>query len=321
MIDLHVHLDGSLSARTVIELANMQKIKLPFYEQAALLPFLKAPEDCKSLDTYLKCFQIPLSVLQSNESIEYAVCSLCTSLKQQGLLYAEIRFAPQLHTKNGCTQAEIVKAALRGVALSGFHARLILCAMRGLDNEQQNMQTVHVAEHFINQGVVAVDLAGAEGRYPTSLFDYLFTAARERNIPFTVHAGEAAGVDSVRFAVEAGASRIGHGIHAAQSPELVDIIKKREIAIEMCPTSNFQTGAVTQAEAYPLMQWLESGIKVTVNTDNMTISDTCIRDEIHFLEFIYGLSDIQQNLLWMNAVDAAFLSNLDKEKLRMQIFK
>lgn len=321
MIDLHIHLDGSLSARTVIELANMQKIKLPFYEQTALLPFLKAPEDCKNLDTYLKCFQIPLSVLQSNESIEYAVCSLCTRLKRQGLLYAEIRFAPQLHTKNGCTQKEIVKAALRGVALSGFHARLILCAMRGLDNEQQNIQTVHVAEHFINQGVVAVDLAGAEERYPTSLFDYLFTAARERHIPFTVHAGEAAGVDSVRFAVEAGASRIGHGVHAAQSPELVDIIQKRNIAIEMCPTSNFQTGAVTQAEDYPLMRWLESGIKVTVNTDNMTVSDTCIRDEIRFLELIYGLSDIQRNLLWMNAVDAAFLSNLDKEELRTQIFK
>lgn len=310
MIDLHLHLDGSLSFETVRELARMQNIALP---QALRL---SAPENCESLDAYLRCFEFPISLLQSVEAVEYAVYALGEELRRQGLIYAEVRFAPQLHCKN-CTQSEIVAAALRGMNQTAFDMRLILCTMRGAA-QADNLQTVFLAEQFLGQGVVGIDLAGAEGKYPTQDYGYVFSAARERNIPFTVHAGEASGADSVRFAIESGAARIGHGIRAFESDSVMELVRRNGIVMEMCPTSNFQTKAVFDAEAYPLKRWLESGVKVTVNTDNMTVSDTCISDEYRFI-VVYGLTSEQRQSLLFNAADAAFLPSKQRAVLRQKI--
>lgn len=319
MIDLHLHLDGSLSCQTVWTLAQQQHITLPVQTAEALKPFLTAPPDCPDLATYLKCFQIPLSVLQTPDAVCYATRELCQTLQQQGLLYAEIRFAPQLHTASGATMEQMVEAAARGVQESGFDARLILCAMRAEGLEEQNLQTVRLAKDFLGKSVVGVDLAGDEARYATQQFSPVFELARQLEVPFTVHAGEAAGSDSVRAAVEAGARRIGHGLNAAGDPELMDQIMRQQIAIEMCPSSNFQTKAVQQAEQYPLKRWLQSGVLVTINTDNLTVSDTCLRDEYRLIELIYGLTREEKQTLVRHAVQASFLPEAEKKALAARV--
>ena len=164
MIDLHLHFDGSLLPRTVLELAQEQGILLPATEPDELKLFLAAPEECGSLNEYLEKFDLPLQVLQTKEAVRKAMYILVSSLKEQGMLYAEIRFAPQLHTKKGMSQEQVVKAALSGMqeALIGsfFNCKLILCCMRGADNLGENLLTVRTAATFLGRGVAAVDLAG-----------------------------------------------------------------------------------------------------------------------------------------------------------------
>ena len=197
MIDLHLHFDGSLLPRTVLELADEQGIKLPAREPDELKLFLTAPADCESLNEYLEKFDLPLLVLQTKEAIRKGMYTLASSLKEQGMLYAEIRFAPQLHTKKGLTQDQVVKAAILGLqeALAGsfFKAKLILCCMRGTDNLEENLLTVRTAAAYLGRGVAAVDLAGAEALYPTEDYEKVFALARELSVPFTIHAGEADG--------------------------------------------------------------------------------------------------------------------------------
>lgn len=185
-------------------------------------------------------------MLQSPEAVEYAAASLAERLREQGLLYAEIRFAPQLHQKNGHSQEAIVEAAIRGLRRSGLPGQLILCCMRGAD-EAANMDTLRASRAFLGQGVAALDLAGAEGLYPTR--DYLPCSPRaaRRASPSPSTREKRRGPDSVWAALEAGAARIGHGVRAAEDPALTAVLARRGIPLEMCPTSNFQTGAAAPA--------------------------------------------------------------------------
>ena len=278
MIDLHLHFDGSLLARTVLELAKEQGIALPSEEPDELKLFLAAPADCGSLNEYLEKFDLPLLVLQTREAIRKGMYTLVSSLKEQGMLYAEIRFAPQLHTKKGLTQEQVVKAALQGLqeaaAGSFFKAKLILCCMRGADNREENLLTVRTAAAFLGRGVAALDLAGAEALYPTADYGEVFSLAKELSVPFTIHAGEADGPESIRAALRMGASRIGHGVRAGEDPELLEELKEKQIPLEMCPSSNVQTKAVPSLSEHPVLSYLRRGLLVTVNTDNMTVSDT-----------------------------------------------
>lgn len=163
-IDLHLHLDGSLSAETLLKLAQRDDIELPADTPQGLRPFLTVKRDCESLNEYLKCFDLPLAVLQSNKNLSLAAYELGIELSQKGLCYGEIRFAPQLHRQRGLTQAEAVKAVLSGlhraVKESNIRLKAILCCMRGEEVHEANMETVQTAAHFLGKGVVAVDLAG-----------------------------------------------------------------------------------------------------------------------------------------------------------------
>lgn len=240
MIDLHLHLDGSLSVKTVRELARIQGVEVS-HDDSVLLKRLQVSESCRDLNEYLEKFSFPCSLLQTRNAIEKAVYNLQEELKAQGLLYAEIRFAPQLHTFQGLTQAAVVEAAVNGLEASNFKANLILCCMRGDDNYLQNMETVRVAAQYLGKGVCAVDLAGAEALYKTSDFEELFRFAREMGIPFTIHAGEADGPDSVRTAVRFGARRLGHGVRSVEDSALLRCLKETGITLELCPTSNLNT--------------------------------------------------------------------------------
>ena len=241
------------------------------------------------------------------------------------MLYAEIRFAPQLHTKKGLTQERVVQAALLGMqeALAGsfFRCKLILCCMRGADNREENLLTVQTAAAFLGRGVAALDLAGAEALYPTEEFAEIFSLARELGVPFTIHAGEADGPESIEAALSFGASRIGHGVRAAEDPELLARLKEQQIPLEMCPSSNVQTKAVPSLSQHPVLEFLRQGLCVTVNTDNMTVSDTTIEKEFGLLSRELGMTAEDRKKLLLNAADAAFLTSEERWRLKDVIEK
>lgn len=325
MVDLHLHLDGSLNPGNMSHMAQMSGISLPTTDEKEIKKLLMVEPDCTNLSEYLEKFELPLRVLQTEECLRYAVYELLRDLHDEGLCYAEIRFAPQLHTARGMSQESAVREAIDGLRCGiedfGVRAQLILCCMRGDKNYSDNLETIRVAERFLGQGVCAVDLAGNEAAYPTESFADIFDEARKRRIPVIIHAGEAAGPDSICKALELGAVRIGHGIHAIEDEQLMHILRERNIFLEMCYSSNLQTRTVDKAEDYPIRQFIQEGIKVTVNTDNITVSNTTLRREYHLLQKQFDLTEEALKQIALNGVDATFLPEGDKAVLRERINK
>lgn len=321
MIDLHCHLDGSITLPIAKELGKLQNIELPAKSDEALLKKLSVPEDCESLNDFLQCFGLPLRLLQTKEGIAEAVRLVQENCKSQGLEYLEIRFAPQLHQIQGLSQEEVILAALEGLKQSDLHTNLILCLMRSDHNQDENLETVNLAKKYLvkDEGVVAIDLAGAEGLFKTADFEKEFSLAKELGIPFTIHAGEADGSESVWAALKFGAKRIGHGVRICEDPELVKYVKENNIPLEMCPNSNRQTKAVDDMSKYPLRQYLDAGIKVTINTDDMAICRTTLQNEYDYIQKMYGLTEEEKKQLLLNAVDAAFCSEDFKQVLKDKI--
>lgn len=320
-IDLHLHLDGAITAEAAIELAKVQGISLPAKTEKELEKLISVPEGCESLNDFLRCFELPLSLLQTKEGIRRAVRLVLEEQKREGVIYAEIRFSPQLHTRKGLSQEEVLRAALEGLQDAPIPANLILACMRGADNQKENEENLELARRFLTKdgGVTAVDLAGAEALFPTRDYLEMFRRAGESGIPMTIHAGEADGEDSVRAALEMGAVRIGHGVRARKNPEILEEIRSKGITLEMCPTSNRYTRSIENMEDYPLLMYLESGIKVTVNTDDPAIEGTTISREFRFLKEHFGLTAEQEQLILRNAAEAAFTSDERKHSLYKNI--
>ena len=320
-IDLHLHLDGAITVGIAKELARIQGIPLPTDEDGELLRLLTVPADCTSLNDFLSCFALPDSLMQTEEGLREAVRLVMDNALSQGVVYAELRFAPQLHTDGGMTQEQAVLAALDGLKRSRLKGNLILCCMRGADTADKNAETLALAKQYLVEdgGVVAIDLAGAEALYPTEDYRALFTRAQESGVPFTIHAGEADGADSIRAAIDFGASRIGHGVRCYEDASLLALVRERGIPLEMCPTSNRQTRAVENMDDYPFMEYLNSGIKVTLNTDDPAIEGTTLADEYRYMEETFGLTAEQEKTLLANAVDAAFTTESVKADLRQQL--
>lgn len=323
MIDLHLHLDGSLNPEDMPKLAELSGITLQTVDIESLRAMMTVEEDCTSLGEYLEKFELPLKVLQTEEGIRFAVYRLLETLKEQGLCYAEIRFAPQLHQQKGLTQTEVVKAAVEGLEKAkkelDMPSQLILCCMRSDDNHEENLETVKTAAEFVGKGVCAVDLAGNEAAYPTELFKDVFKSAQEYGVPIIIHAGEAAGAESMRQAIRLGARRIGHGIRAMGDENLIRELGERKLFLEMCYTSNLQTKAVDVPEHYPIEMFLKSRVYVTINTDNMTVSGTTLLREYHLLKEKFHLSDETMLQIAINAADAAFVTDTEREGLKEQI--
>ena len=305
MIDLHIHLDGSLGKEEILRLAEITGTDL---SDAVFDDSPPSPEG--GLKDYLKRFELPLSVLQSPESVYYAIMLLAERLKGEGLEYAEIRFAPSLHTRGGHRETEIVSAAsdaAKEALCRGFPIGVVLCCMRGLSREK-NLATASLAADFVTRrsGIVGLDLAGDEGTYPNSLYGYYFGFAKEKGIPFTVHAGEACGAESVLSALRQGAKRIGHGIRAAYDEKTVSEMLAAGVTAELCYTSNLQTGAWSAAKEYPLRYFMERGVKVTLNTDNTAVSKTSLKREYELLR----VTPEEERILDANARAAAFENRL-----------
>ena len=318
LIDLHLHLDGSLSVASVRELAAMQDISVPA-DDRELLEKLQVGPDCRDLNEYLEKFDFPCSLMQTEAAITKAVSNLCTELAAQGLLYAEIRFAPQFHTGRGLTQAQVVQAAVAGLNPDIFRANLILCCMRGNGNHAENLETVEVASQFLGKGVCAVDLAGAEALFPTEDFEDLFRLAAQKGVPYTIHAGEADGCGSVRTALSFGTGRVGHGVRSMEEPALVRHLAAEGVTLELCPTSNLNTSIFEKLADYPLMELMSAGVRVTVNTDNMTVSGVTLESEMEKLAQTFPLTEAHFKALARNAANASFASREDKDWMLARI--
>lgn len=314
-IDLHLHLDGAVTPSVAKRLCQVQGIS-PSLTESELEGRLTVGKDCKSLNDFLRCFELPLSLLQTEIGIETAVKEVLFEQKRQGVLYAELRFAPQLHCEKGLTQQQAVEAALKGTEAADIRSNLILCLMRGKGNGRQNAETVGLCEKYLTneQGVAALDLAGAEGLFPTRDYTELFAKAAEKKIPFTIHAGEAGGAEDVVLAIKAGARRIGHGVRAADDDRAVELLKNEGVTLEMCPTSNLLTGAYDMKK-YPLKEFMQKGVAVTVNTDDPAIENTDIKREFEYAAQLCGLSAGEQDGLLKNAAAAAFASDAVKKEI------
>jgi adenosine deaminase len=322
VIDLHCHLDGSITPQIAKELARLQSIELPCKDDDELIRKLSVPQICQSLNDFLECFGLPLRLLQTKEGISEAVRFVQEDCKAQGLSYLELRFAPQKHCVNGLTQDEVVLAALDGLKKSDLHTNLILCLMRADVNQKENFETIGVAEKYLvkDEGVVALDLAGAEALFKTKDFKEEFLLAKKKNIPFTIHAGEADGPESVWSAIESGAVRIGHGVRIYEDPFLVEYVAEHKIPLEMCPSSNRCTRAVEDMENYPLRSLMEKGVKVTINTDDPAILRTTLKQEYEYIEKKYGITFDEKTQFLLNAVESAFCSDEYKKILKEKIY-
>ena len=321
-IELHLHLDGAITPDIAKDLANLQRIKLPYNNECELEKALMVSKDCRSLNQFLTCFKLPCSLLQTKEGIARAVYLVQENIKRQGVVYAEIRFAPQLHMEKGLTMMEVVESALDGLKKSDLKCNLILCCMRLADNKELNLQTVRIAKKYlVNEysdddfGVVAVDLAGAEALYKTEQFEDVFRLANELNVPFTIHAGEADGAESVKKAVEFGARRIGHGVNSIQNSQVIKMLAEKKICLEMCPTSNLQTKAIERIEDFPIREFMKAGIPVTINTDDMAICGTEIGQEMNLIKEKFNITDEEENKIYANAVRYSFAKNIIKKQL------
>lgn len=302
-IELHLHLDGSVD----IKLAS----KILGKKVEELKSDMIAADKCTDLNEYLTKFKLPIELMQTKDNLELIAHDLGEYLKKQNVIYAEVRFAPIFHTKEGLSLDNVILAVKNG--FKGYNVNLILCMMRGISFED-NLKVIKLAKKYLNDGVVGIDLAGAEGVYPTSDYKNLFEIAKQENIPFTIHAGEAAGSESILNALDFGSKRIGHGIRCLEDKKLVNRIIKENTLLEICPTSNVQTNVVDEYENHPIYKLYKMGVKICINTDNVTVSNVSITDEYIKLykAFKFTLEDFKNfNLM---ALEGAFIT--DKEKLR-----
>ncbi len=312
LVDLHLHLDGSISLNSAKVLAKMQGIELCSDEELA--KNMQVGDNCQDLCEYLEKFDFPLSLLQTKEAISKAVYMLCEELRAHELVYAEIRFAPQLHCQKGLLQQEVVEAAIDGMKKSEMLATLILCCMRGEDNYEQNILTVDVAKRFLGRGVGAVDLAGAEALYPNGKFFDIFKYAKEIGIPFTIHAGEAEGPVSVRSAIDMGACRVGHGVRSFEDEALLCEIAKKGIVLELCPTSNLNTKVFESLADYPIKKFLHAGVRFTINTDNTSVSNTTLAKEFEKLDEVFDFTEDELENIVKTAISVSFADDTVKRK-------
>ena len=327
-IDLHLHLDGSMLPETAWELAHEQGVELPAEDLEGFRRFIVVSADCRSVNEYLKRFDMPLALMQDKDSIKRVTRELVCLLAEQGLSYAEIRFAPQLHLRKGLSQRDAVEAVLEGrrEGLSehpGIGIGIILCTMCvGTEevNKKENLETVEIAPEYLEKGVVAIDLAGAEGIVPLRNFAYVFDRARELHVPFTCHAGDSQDAETVRDAMDFGAKRIGHGHHVFEDKELCRRAIRENVTFEICPTSNIQCQSRESYKTHPAKAMLDMGMRVTINTDNMILSDIDLDKEYaHCLnEMGFTMEDLIKCA--RNSVEAAFIPEEERQRL-LALFK
>src|ERR1700722_16240956 len=307
-IELHCHLDASVRVSTVAELGRKIGLSLP----TPLEPALVAPECCVDLADYLVRIDLALEVMQHRDHLVRIAREIVEDLAADGAIYGEIRFAPQLHLRNGLDMQEVLNAVHEGLQQgeqqTGMKTGLIVCCLRHESGER----SLEIATLAVNNRdkVCALDLAGDEARFIGAPHADAFALAKREGLRRTVHAGEAAGADSIREAIDLlGAERIGHGVRIIESADLEERAKTIRLPLEMCPLSNVQTRATNSLAEHPIDRLFRKGLRVTVNTDCRTVSLTTLTKEFERLEntFHWGLPEFHK--CQRNSAEAAFVTD------------
>lgn len=277
-----MHLDGSLRPETLFELARERGVSLPANDVAALADFMVV-SDATSLEEYLERFDVTLSVLQDAEALERGAYELALDHAAENVRYVEIRFCPLLNTDGGLSVDEVLDAALSGLrraeAEAGVIARVVVCALRTLE-ASASLEMAELAAAYLRRGVCGFDIAGAESGFPVADHVEAFRRAARASVPITIHAGEGYGPESIRQALELGhARRIGHGTRLREDRELLEEVRRRQILLEICLTSNVQTGVVKSVADHPARGYFRAGVPVSLCTDNRLMSGVSLTDE------------------------------------------
>ncbi len=312
-IELHCHLDGSLRSKTVIELAAQAGITLTDHQILGMDSLLIAPEDCDSLDTYLKRFELPISIMQSAIALERIAYELMEDASKDGVNYIEIRFAPQLHIRKGLSLEAVINSVVAGIkrAESDFDMKgnVILSYLRNTEPDAF-YAVIDAGLNKLNQGVVAVDLCGGERDLFSSRFSDVISYARRLGYEVTIHAGETGIVENIIEAIELlGAKRIGHGVAMMDHPEVIQKVIEKGVAIECCPTSNVQTKAIQSIKVHPIHLYKNLGVSVSINTDNRTVSNTTMTNELSRISEAFDWTDMDAYELYNMSVHASFASD------------
>jgi adenosine deaminase len=319
---LHDHLDGGLRPQTVIDLARETGYDgLPSYDAEELTRNLTAGAHRGHLNLYLDAFRHTVGVMQTRDALVRVARECAEDLAADGVVYAEVRFAPELHTERDLSLDDVVEAVLEGFRLGstgrGIRVYALLTAMR---TAARSLEIAELAVRYRDEGVVGFDIAGAEAGSPPSRHLDAFQYVKRENFHITIHAGEGFGLPSIWEAVQwCGAERLGHGVRIADDIQitpggtvhlgrLASYVRDRRIPLEMCPTSNVQTGAATSIAGHPIRLLRQLSFRVTVNTDNRLMSQVSVTSEFHRLaeEFGYEWGDIEW--LTINAMKSAFTS-------------
>ncbi len=321
LVELHCHLDGSLYLPWAYETAKKEHlIDSNWTFEDYYYEFYKIERVTSSAEA-IQCFDFPLLVLQTKENITAAVYDLADRLAKQGLIYAEIRYGTQLHTRGGLTQDEVMEAACKGVEKAShdfpsIKVGLINCLMHAMPdanaNMKENLEALEVAKKYFGKGCVGVDLAGYENTGDFMLYEPLFKKAREYHLPYTIHAGEMSQGEHVLDAINMGVYRIGHGINCIQNEEWLKAVVDTQTPLEICLSSN--CGKERNYAAHPIRKLVNAGAKVTINCDNMSYSRTSLLNEYRQLQAI-GFTDEELYQCTHNAIEAAFCDDNTKAEL------
>ena len=335
-VELHDHLDGGLRVGTIIELAAKDGIELPSTSEAELREWFVRGCRQKSLPLYLETFTYTTAVMQSKENLERVAFEAMEDLAAENVVYAELRFAPDLHTKEGLNLEEVVTAVLsgldRGREATGVQYGLILCAMRNED-PANTLDIAELAVAFKDRGVVAFDIAGDEYGHPPKKHIEAFRYIRSKNFNITIHAGEAFGLESIWQAIQiCGAHRIGHGVRLVEDMVIEDgsilklgslsqFILDRRIPMEMCLTSNVGTGAAESYEKHPFPLFFKNRFRVFLCSDNRLMSDTNLTKEMTIATEKYNLSFRDLEKISINAMKSAFIHHDEKIRIIYDVIK
>ena len=331
---LHDHLDGGLRPRTVVELAaEFGYSGLPTNDVDELAVWFNRGAKRNDLVLYLETFAHTVGVMQHRDALERAAYECAHDLADDGVVYAEVRFAPELHMEAGLTLDEVVEAVHTGLARGAHETattmRLILSAMR---TAAHSRQIAELAVRWRDAGVVGFDIAGAEAGHPPSRHLDAFQYVQRENFHSTIHAGEAFGLPSIWEALQyCGAARLGHGVRIVDDisgepgqeelGRLAQYVRDRRVPLELCPTSNVNTGVCASIAEHPIGMLRRLRFRVTVNTDNRLMSNTTMSNEFVQLSdaFGWGLSDMEW--LTINAMKSAFIEFPERLRIINEIIK
>ncbi|PHM74206.1 adenosine deaminase [Xenorhabdus kozodoii] len=323
LTDLHRHLDGNIRPETILDLARQHNIPLPAYELEALRPHVQIIENEPNLVSFLQKLDWGVTVLADLEACRRVAIENVEDVVNAGLDYAELRFSPYyMAMKHQLPVEGVVEAIIDGIHSASqqhdIQIRLIGILSRTFGEKACTEELTGLLAH--KQHITALDLAGDELGFPGHLFEQHFHQARDAGWNISVHAGEAAGAESIWHAIrELGATRIGHGVKAITDPALMDYLAEHRIGIESCLTSNLQTSTVSSLQAHPLKQFLEHGILASINTDDPAVEGIEIRHEYNVAAPAAGLSPSLIRQAQMNGLTTAFLNEAEKQALKDKV--